>query len=458
MIKGIGNKVFILGIGGISLSAIAEILVSNGHEVLGYDKKCSNLTKRLEDLSINIYYTENFINKLKSVDTVIYTSAFNEDYKGIAEAKKLNLQVLTRAEALSLISASFDNVLAVAGSHGKTTTTAILTTILERTMSDFTAHVGGEMVEFNTNVLIRGNNKLFVTEACEYKRNFLSLSPNIGIILNLDLDHTDVYNSSEEILSAFVDFSNRITEGGLLILNLDAKGARELIKRTKKNKKIITYSLNNKDADYYVKNYYTNNGCVEFFVSSNDGRFNGYKFKFPSFFEHNLYNALASIIAILELGVNKRAIKQSLIKFCGVRRRFEYIGKINGADVILDYAHHPKELEKVIKSTKLYTNGQVFVLFQPHTYSRTKFFWAEFIKSLSYADSIVLYPIYPAREKAIIGVTSKRMAQDLRRIKKVCYYNDSLELIKTYLGYFVGPKDVVLVLGAGDIDEFKKFV
>lgn len=450
MISGIKRKVFILGIGGISLSAMAEIMLKKGHVVAGYDKTPSHITKRLEANGIPIIYDEKQLNKIKSSDVVIFSSAFDENSAGMKIARSSGVQILSRAEALELISLSFNKVIAVAGSHGKTTTTAITSTIFDLGGLDFIAHIGGEVVGYDSNLIYRGD-EVFLTEACEYKRNFLYLAPNIGVILNMDLDHTDVYSSQEEITEAFIDFSNKIQSGGVLIVNLDSVDAEKLLMCTNKDKRIVTYSLKDEKADYFVNDW----ACGEKLVFSLRNPINQTKQYFlNSFFEHNIYNAVASIIIAEEVGIKN--ISLGLESFKGVKRRFEHIGHINGADVFLDYAHHPTELKKVIVSTKQHTKGKVYVIFQPHTYSRTKSFWGEFVKSLAEADSVVMYPIYPAREKALAGVTSKRMAEDLRRLNKICYYNESLEEIWTYLGYFVKKEDIVLVLGAGDIEKFRE--
>lgn len=450
MIKGLKSSVYILGIGGISLSAMAEILLSHGHKVAGYDKTKSHITQRLEELGISVIYEENGLSEINSFDTVIFSSAIDEKFVGLELARNLGKQILSRAEALELISNSYNQVIAVAGSHGKTTTTALISTIFDLGGVEFTAHIGGELVGYNSNLINKGE-KVFVSEACEYKRNFLHFSPDIGVVLNMDLDHTDVYGSQEEITNAYLDFSNKIRKGGVLVLNLDSVDAEKLLNRTKKNKKIITYSLKDKNADYYVNDW----SCGEKLVFSLKTPVGNSKpYLIDGFFEHNIYNAVASIIVSEVLGVKN--IAEGIENFKGVKRRFEFIGKINGADVILDYAHHPTEIKKVIVSTKKRTKGKVYVLFQPHTYSRTKSFWSEFVMSLSEADSIILYPIYPAREKPLIGVTSNRMAEDLRKLNKICYYNESLVEIWTYLGYFVKKEDVVLVLGAGDIEKFRE--
>lgn len=451
MVNGIGKKVFILGIGGISLSAMAEILKSFGHEVKGFDRVESTITTRLE--ADGIPFVEQAKNSIIDADTIIYTGAIREDSPELIVAKNLSKQILTRADALSLIAESYKTVVAVSGSHGKTTATAIISSILSKTCNHFTSHIGGELVESGLNYEIKGEPRLFVTEACEYQKSFLTLKPTIGVILNLDLDHTDTYPTEDDLIGTFIEFSNNIT--GTLVINKDDRRAQRLILETAKAKKIVTYSLQEKNADYYAE-----------VVSSNSGQafdvyFHGKKigeYIFPRGGKHNIYNALVGIIVAKILNIPDAQVKNALLDFKGVKRRYEKIGEINGAPVILDYAHHPAEIEKVIIEAKGETQGKVFAVFQPHTYSRTKSFWSGFVKSLCLADSVVTYPIYPARERQIRGVTSERLAEDIRRLNHICYYNDSKEEILTYLGYFVKPEDRVLILGAGDIEKFRDLV
>ena len=449
MVKGIGNNVLILGIGGISLSAIAEILIKNGHVVSGYDQTRSDITQKLEKKGVLIKY--NKVNSLKTFDTIIYSSAFDDDYFLLRMGRELGLQVISRADALGVIAQDYMEVVAVSGSHGKTTTTSLISSILNHSNLDFSAHIGGELVEWDSNVKIGEEKKIFITEACEYKKSFHKLTPTIGVILNLDLDHIDIYGSEDEIVSAYTQFANNIVDGGTLIINIDDNRADGVIKNTIQNKSIITYSIKSNLADYYIDEIVQKFGVSSFNVWR-QGELLG-RINYNQSGEYNLYNALCSIAVMTEMDVPFDVIGCALENFKGVKRRYQKVGEINGATVILDYAHHPVEIKKVISETKKNTKGKVFVVFQSHTYSRTKYFWSEFVKSLSLADSIVLYPIYPAREKAIKGVSASRMAEDLRRIKKVCYYSNDFNKIVTYLGYFVSKTDKVLILGAGNIEK-----
>lgn len=445
MVENFGKNVFILGIGGISLSGIALILKNKGHEVRGTDKVRSKLIENLEQNGVKIL--ESTRKGVLWADTIIYTSAIPNDSSDLLFARGLGKNVLTRAEALAKIADEYNTVIAVAGSHGKTTTTGMLADIFDECGLDLTAHIGGILKKNNSNIICRGKNELFVTEACEYKRSFLTLNPDIGVILNIDLDHTDTYPTIDDMVDAFVEFADNIRS--CLIINSDNIYSAEVISRTKKNKRIITYSIKDKSATYYA----LVNDDQKHFELMTGGRSLGV-FESVRHGEHNIYNALVSLAVVDILGKELIQAKKTISCFDGILRRHQKLGEINGAPVIMDYAHHPAEIEKEIAEARAETDGKIYVVFQPHTYSRTKALWGRFVESLALADSVVLYPIYPARETKIRGVTSERLGKDLRSIKKSCYYSDDLFGIYTYLGYFVTNRDIVLVLGAGDIEKF----
>lgn len=449
MVSGIGKRVYILGIGGISLSAIAKILKSEGHIVFGYDKTCSKTTQRLQDCGITVFYEL----KYEDCETVIYTSAIDDNIPLLNQYKINGVDVKTRAKALRLIADNFKTVVAVSGSHGKTTTSAMINSILLSSDANFTSHVGGEMADSGENCFIQGKD-IFLTEACEYKRNFLELLPNISVVLNLDLDHTDCYPKESDLIDAFKIFIDNTKD--VVVINKDDNRTKMLLAKISKSKKVVLFSLKDETCEYFAEYKYLKNVGFEVYVKHYGECVGRFIFKLSG--EHNIYNVLASAVVCFLLGFSEKDIYKGVIEFCGVRRRFEHIGFINGARVVLDYAHHPREIEKVILQAKSFAEGKVYVVFQPHTYSRTKAFWGDFIKSLGKADSVVLYPIYPAREKPMLGVTSERMAEDLRRMKKVCYYNNSFSEIKTYLSYFLKNNDIVLIVGAGDIENFRNLL
>lgn len=452
MIKGIGKRVFILGMAGISMSGIAKILAQAGHQVVGCDRTPTAVFEELESLSVCCFKDDGKPGLDLNYDTLIFTSAMPKTDKRIKMAVENGIVVLSRPEALNIIMKDYEQVVAVSGSHGKTTTTGLISSIMLKGSENITAHIGGVLARENSSLVIKGKGGWFITEACEYNRSFLDMSPTVGVILNMDLDHIDTYFSKESIVDAFLEFSNRICDNGKLIINIDDENAFDLISRTKKNKDIVTVSIKNPLANYYIENKIEKKGEMTFELL-HDGVFVDV-FKFSRTGEHNLYNVLFAVVTALECEVPLNLIKNEISFFEGVKRRYQKIGKINEAPVILDYAHHPAEIEKIILEAKREASGKVFAVFQPHTYSRTKYFWTEFIKTLMGADNIIMYPIYPAREKQIIGVSSRRMAEDIRKLGGQCYYARTLDEVETYLEYFVKQEDIILILGAGDIGNF----
>lgn len=458
MVNNINKTVFMVGIGGVSMSSIARTLFNEGHNVLGSDETKCEITEELEKLGIQVFYghKKSNLGKLLSA-TIIYSSAISDTNVELVEAKNRGFDVLKRTEALDLICSSFNSTICVAGSHGKTTTTNLLSHFLKENNKSFCAHIGGKGLNFGSCFVDYGSfaRERIVLESCEYKDNFLFLNPSTAIILNTSYDHVDYFTTYDSLVNSFIAFSNKVKAGGKLILNLDDKASYIIKNKTTKNKNIVTFSLKDKSADYYLKvkskTQWGYNVVVyilgrEYNINTNiDARYNLYNFlgALTVYFEE--------VGALSEVDINK-----IINSFKGTSRRYENIGKINGASVISDYAHHPEEIAKVITRAKVGLIGKLYVVFQPHTFTRTKAFWAEFIKSLSLADRIVLYPIYKAREKAIRGVTSYRLAKDIRRLKKNCYYAESYNEIINYLGYFVTSKDKVLLLGAGDIDNLRK--
>lgn len=448
------KKIFIIGIGGISLSALARLLKSQGAIVRGSDEHSSEVTQALKADGVKVFIGHNK-NNVHGSDIVVYTSAISFDNPEYKEAIRSNIQIMSRAQLLGEIASCYKSVIAVCGSHGKTTTTSIISNIFHGSNTIADAHIGGISVNHKSNVVIREGASIFITEACEYKDNYLTLRPMVEVVLNIGLDHVDFFSDIDEIKRSFLSFSNNVSMGGTLIINYDCKNCDFIRKETSTEKTIITFSIHNKNANYYLSNIKKN--CIGYTFDVNGAAsIKGCRLNISG--KHNLYNALASIVVALMYGIDTNCIKNGLATFKGVSRRYEHIGEINGAKVISDYAHHPDEIKKVISAAREECVGKVYAVFQPHTYSRTKHLWADFITSLIKADNVVLYPIYPAREKSMMGVTSKRLAYDIRQLGKPCYYADDLLLLRTYLSYFVKKEDLVLILGAGDIDRFRNYI
>ena len=478
MIKGIGKKVFIVGIGGISLSAIAKFLIKNNHYVAGSDLCYNEMVDSLKNSGIEVFIGHNAKN-IKGFDTVVYTSAVNSSNPELLEARQLGLQILSRAECLSLISNEFKNVVAISGSHGKTTATALIFEVLFDAKKDVSLHIGGNTNRFG-NVYISQKKDILVTEACEYKDNFLKLSPSIGVVLNIQPDHLDYFKNFDNLKKSFEKFKNRIRKYGIFIANADDENSNKLLSTRAKS---LGFGIENSEADFFAENIYEyKKGFYSFDFFFHGFNLGNFKCGIPG--KYNIYNSMVAIIVGIVFDVDIESIKKSIYKFTGVKRRMEPIGEIcvgrrenltkcphnstsdnneSGKNeeeqvlvkVIADYAHHPTEIKKVIELAKSCADGKVIAVFQPHTYSRTKSLFEEFVESLSVADYVVTFPIYSARENPIENVTSENLAIAIKNNGKNCQYASDFSELKSLLGEISEAGDIILILGAGDIIDFR---
>lgn len=444
-----GAKIHFVGINGISMSALAKLCAHNGAIVSGSDKNAN--FDEFSGENISCYQGEK-PDVIDGVDVVVYSSAIKSDNAELIRARKLEKRIYERAQFLSVIADCFGTCVAVAGTHGKTTTTAMICQILKSANKSFTGHIGGK---FNGTNIIENGDEIFVTEACEYKRNLLALNPSIGVVLNAEYDHPDCYKSLDEVHAVFVEFLQKC---GTKIFpfelkSLICKNAHMSIKDydNRHNQGGIVVLSNEKTHIYAYEN--STGVQDEFCVYKDDEKLGEYALCCKG--EHNKNNALFAITVCDELGVGFEDIKLALSSFSGVERRFETVGEIDGAKVVFDYAHHPTEIENAIKTAK--TFGRVLAVFQPHTFSRTKAYASGFVKALSIADGVIVTSTYPAREKESDGVTSEclfSMFEKEFKDKCVCGVNDlskTTEIIKNNAKDF----DVVLCLGAGDIYSLK---
>lgn len=440
------KKVHFIGIGGISMSGLAQILLKRGYTVSGSDMKASPLTKKLSELGAEIYIGHDK-NNLKNVDLVIYTAAIPDTNPELAEAKLLNLPLLTRAEFLGLIMKGHKYNVAISGTHGKTTTTSMISHITLEENLDPTILVGGELDIIDGNVRT-GKSEYFITEACEYKASFLKFYPYIGIILNVDADHLDYYKDIDDIQNTFEKFTNLIPKDGYLIANADDARTSAIASETNCN--VITFGIDN--GTITAKNIsFDTKGCASFDVyNANDFLFN-IKLNVPG--KHNILNALASISCALILNINKSSILNGLSSFGGTHRRFEYKGEKNGVTVIDDYAHHPTEIKATLSAAKNYPHKRIICIFQPHTYSRTLSLFDEFSKAFSDTDELILADIYAAREKDTGVVSSNTLANSIRKNNVKCENIHSFQEIVTYLNNNLKEGDLLLTVGAGNIFE-----
>lgn len=434
------KNVHFIGIGGISMSALAKILISNGVFVSGSDITHTPIIDELEKLGakITIPHSADCIN---NPDTIVYTSAIKNDNPEICAAREKDIPLTERAEMVGNIMREYAYPIAIAGTHGKTTSTSMMAYTLVEANLDPTVMVGGELDILKGNLRI-GKSDYMVTEACEYCRNFLKFAPFIGVILNVETDHLDYYKDLDDIIDAFSCFSALIPKEGTLVINADDP---EAVKASQAAKCTVV-GVGIKNGDIRAKNIcYDDFGYPSFDVDKNGEHLMKISLSVPG--EHNIYNALCTVAAMLAVTDNTEAIRKGLEKFSGTKRRFEKKGEINDILVIDDYAHHPTEIRATLSAVKKIKSKSVWCVFQPHTYTRTKTLFNDFVVSLADADNLVITDIYAAREKDTGLVSSKDLADQI----------DGAEYIKTFedvVAYFkekASPGDIILTMGAGTV-------
>ncbi len=437
-----------IGIGGIGLSAVAEIFANKGFTVSGSDMKLSDVTDHLISKGITVYHGHAAEN-IKGADLVVYSAAVSPENPEIVAAKENNIMLATRAEALGALMHQYSTSIAVSGTHGKTTTTSMVSLILENAGTDPTILVGGNLPEFNGNAKI-GNSQYFVTEACEYMDSFLSLRPKIEIILNIDSDHLDYFKDIDHIVNSFDRFSRLVPEDGYIVAYESNPFVARVIKNLKTN--IITFGFTD-NSTYCAKNIeFDNNGYPEYDVFHDSKCLCRVHLSIPG--EHNITNSLAAFATCHILGVDPTIICDTLKKFKGTQRRFDVYGVTeNNVKVIDDYAHHPTEIKATLSAAQNMPHNKLWCLFQPHTYTRTMALFNEFANAFNDADILCMAEIYAAREKNIYKISSKELISEINKQQpeKEAYYFSTLEEIATYVNENAQPGDVVITMGAGDI-------
>lgn len=435
-----------IGIGGISMSGLAEILMGEGFTVSGSDAKESPLTKSLEAKGAKIFYGQRASNIMDSTEAVVYTAAIHSDNPEFAKAKEKNLPMLTRAQLLGQIMRNYETPIAISGTHGKTTTTSMVSHILLEGKCDPTISVGGILPAIGGNIRV-GESETFVTEACEYTNSFLSFFPKISIILNIDADHLDFFKDLDDIRNSFRRFSELLPSDGTLIINADIPNYQEITKNLPCH--VVTYGLE-QEADYQAKDItFDKYGHASFTVYKNGKKTGSYYLKVPGM--HNVSNALASIALGHLLDLTEEVIIKGLGSFTGTDRRFQYKGEVAGVTVIDDYAHHPTEIEATLHAAGNYPHQKVWCVFQPHTYTRTKALLPEFAKALTLADHVVLADIYAARETDTLGISSEDLQKHIQELGTPCEYFPTFDEIENFLLENCSRGDLLITMGAGDV-------
>ena len=431
-----------IGIGGISMSGLAEILLKESFTISGSDAKESDLTRHLTSLGAQVFYGQKAENILPGTDLVVYTAAIHPDNPEFAAAKAAGVPMLTRAELLGQIMRNYDTPIAVSGTHGKTTTTSMLSHILMAADCDPTISVGGILPSIGGNIRV-GHSETFLTEACEYTNSFLSFFPKIGIILNMDADHLDFFKDLADVEHSFRHFAELVPIGGHVVANMDDQGARDALRGI--SQPIFWFSYDDPAAQCRAENVVWTDGLPSFDIYIRGSYYAHVSLRVGG--KHNVMNALAAASAAYLLGVSGEAVGLGLATFTGAGRRFEYKGSFHGADVYDDYAHHPGELHALLEMAKTLPYKRIICAFQPHTYTRTKALFNDFVKELRVPDVVVLAEIYAAREQNDIGISS----MDLSREIPGSVYCPTLDKVTAALARIACPGDLILTVGAGDI-------
>jgi UDP-N-acetylmuramate--alanine ligase len=450
------KKIHFVGIGGIGMSGIAEILLDEEFKVSGSDKGLSEVTERLQKLGAIIYEGHKAEHVADDVDALVYSSAVALDNPEVMEAQRRKIPVIRRAEMLAEVMRLKYGV-GIAGTHGKTTTTSMISLVLMEGGLDPTVIVGGKLSGLGGTNARLGHGDFIVVEADEFDRSFLSITPTIAVLTTLETDHLDCYRDLEDIKGAFIQFASKVPFYGFIVLSLDEPALLDIMPQLNK-KKIITYGLN-PQADIQAVDIRHNENTSSFTVVQAGADLGPLIIQVPG--KHNVQNSLAAIAVGLEVGIPFQKVKAGIEKFTGVYRRWEKKGEAAGIMLYDDYAHHPTECRATLAGAKSGWRRRVVCVFQPHLYTRTRDFYEEFGKSFLLSDVLIVTDVYPAREEPIQGVTGELIVDAAKRFghKGVRYVPDKKD-VPAYLMSIVKSGDIVITMGAGDIwrygEEFLK--
>ncbi len=435
-----------IGIGGISMSGLAEILLKEGFVISGSDARESALTRKLQDLGADIAYGQSGVNIKDGIQLVVYTAAIHPDNPELKEAIAQNIPTLTRAELLGQIMDNYQDSIGVAGTHGKTTTTSMIAHILMEAHTDPTVSVGGILKSIGGNIRV-GNSQVFLTEACEYTNSFLHFNPRYALILNIEEDHLDFFKNLGEIRRSFSAFAHKVPANGAVIINGEIENYQEITQGI--SGRTITYGLTSSNEYYADDVRFHAQGCANFTLIHKKEVLGTITLQVPGI--HNVLNAVAAAALATEMGISFASVAAALADFGGTARRFEYKGSLKGITIIDDYAHHPTEIAATLSAAANYPKKRTICVFQPHTYTRTKAFLTEFAQALSAADIVVLADIYAAREQNTCGISSLDLLRELKKLGTECYYFPSFDEIENFLLEKCMNGDLLITMGAGDI-------
>lgn len=436
-----GKKGHLIGIGGVSMSPLAEVLAGMGIKIDGSDMSESGKTEHLRTLGVKINIGHSAENLAADTDFVVRTAAVHDENPEIVAAHERGIPVFERTQAWGAIMKDYKNALCIAGTHGKTTTTSMSTHILMAAQKDPTVMIGGTLPLLQAGHRV-GHGDTIVLESCEYYDSFLSFSPTIAVILDVEADHLDYFKNLDNYKESFRKFAALVPENGHIVANMDDENTMDTLKPL--GRELFTFGLSEK-ADVYAANIVRKGAQSEFDVMLRGEFFTHVSLRVPGL--HNIKNALAASAAAICLGIGPTAVTYGLAGFTGAGRRFEFKGKYNGADIYDDYAHHPGELKALLDAVEPLDYKRTIVVFQPHTYSRTKALFDDFVTQLRRPDLTYLAEIYAAREKNTLGISSADLA---KQIPNSMYFS-SFDEIEKSLKFTAAPGDIILTVGAGDV-------
>lgn len=441
------NKIHFIGIGGISMSSLAEILLSQGKTVTGSDSNRSATTDKLEAMGIKVYFGQRAENITDDIDMVVYTVAVREDNPELAAAKASQAAVVDRAELVGMLMLDYKRPVSVAGTHGKTTTSSLVTEIFLQADLNPTVSIGGMLPSINGNYKV-GSEDYFVLETCEYFDSFLKFNPHSAIILNVDKDHIDYFKTLDNIYISFNKFAQRVPEDGFLVINNDIPRLSQVLEGVKAS--VITYGSDSSALWYPTNISFNSLGFASYTANYMGSKIADIELRIPG--EHNVFNSLAAFALAYNYGIDKDIIAKGIYNYTGTDRRFQHKGSFNGVMVVDDYAHHPTEIAATINSARGMDINRLWILFQPHTYSRTKELLDEFAAALSKADKVVLADIYASREKDTGIVSSSDLAAKIRDLgADVTYCPGALTEAENYIRKNCPVGSLLITMGAGDV-------
>jgi len=437
--------VHFIGIGGISMSGLAEILLSEGFTISGSDSKETPLTDRLSSLGATIQYGQSSSNILPGIDLIVYTAAISQDNPELQEAIHQSIPMLTRAQLLGQLMKNYNTPIAISGTHGKTTTTSMISEILLHADCDPTLSIGGILKTIGGNFRI-GKSQYFVTEACEYTNSYLEFFPKISLILNVEADHLDFFKDLDDIRNSFHRFAGLLPAEGTLIINGDIDNFEQITKDIAAN--VITYGSSS-SCDYYPTDITYDEFGHGSYLLHHQNEVMPVSLSVVGL--HNIYNSIAAIALARTIAIDTSVAVDALRHFSGTDRRFELKGRLGNITIIDDYAHHPTEIRATLSATKNYPHKTLWCVFQPHTYTRTQAFLSDFADALSLADKVILTDIYAAREKNTIGISSRDLLKKLEENGTEAYYFSYFDDIENFILQNCSDNDMVITMGAGDV-------